>query len=142
MSKSKYDPEKARLRRERDKERIAAYRLANREKMRQYYKEYYHKYRDKHIINMKASRLKRDYAITPDDYAQMKEDQGGVCAICGQPETMKKRDLSIDHCHKTKKVRGLLCNTCNVGLGRFNDSAELVRRAFVYLARYKEPDGG
>jgi len=63
--------------------------------------------------------------------------QNGKCAICKKPETRKTgnkiRELSIDHCHKTGKVRGLLCDSCNNGLGRFKDSVKLLESALKYL---------
>ena len=68
----------------------------------------------------------------------MKKKQKGKCAICGKKETRlsnqgKVRDLNIDHCHKKKKVRGLLCVACNVGMGQLKDDPELLRRAADYL---------
>lgn len=60
--------------------------------------------------------------------------QGGVCAICRQPEGREGRSLSVDHDHDSGVVRGLLCDSCNVGLGRFRDDPELVRSALEYLS--------
>lgn len=60
------------------------------------------------------------YGITPEQYDIMLEKQGGVCAICGQVETRmlnhKIVRLSVDHNHKTGKIRGLLCHKCNKNL--------------------------
>jgi protein-arginine kinase activator protein McsA len=55
--------------------------------------------------------------------------QGGRCLIC-QEETK----LHVDHCHETKKVRGLLCRECNTGLGKFKERVDLLERAIHYLA--------
>jgi hypothetical protein len=60
--------------------------------------------------------VKRNYGITLDDYDRMAEEQGGVCAICGEPDITGRR-LAIDHNHETGEVRGLLCVKCNVKLG-------------------------
>jgi hypothetical protein len=74
----------------------------------------------------------------------MKTAQGGVCAICGLPETSKSRwsdetrDLSVDHCHATKRVRGLLCQKCNAGLGQFQDCEERLATAVKYLRAHRE----
>ena len=57
----------------------------------------------------------------------------GVCGICGDPP--KEKRLCIDHDHNTGIVRGLLCHTCNTGLGMFRDSPDLMLKAIAYLAR-------
>lgn len=57
--------------------------------------------------------------------------QRGACAICKDP--LKKATRNIDHCHKTKTVRGILCHTCNMGLGSFRDRPDLLRAAACYL---------
>ena len=66
--------------------------------------------------------LLRKYGITPEQYAQMLLDQGGVCAICGLPETRilhgQVCQLCVDHDHETGEVRGLLCFMCNTTLGK------------------------
>lgn len=77
--------------------------------------------------------LKNRYGIMEFDYDLIAEQQGNVCAICGKPPTSKRLDL--DHCHTTSKIRGLLCNNCNRGLGHFKDSLELLEKAKQYLAK-------
>lgn len=78
-------------------------------------------------------RIERSYGIDRATYETLLESQGGVCAICGNPERGKKNHLSIDHCHDTGKVRGLLCGRCNSGIGLLNDDPELLRSALSYL---------
>lgn len=68
------------------------------------------------------------------DYETVLASQHGVCKICGQPPKEDSR-LHIDHCHKTDKIRGLLCNNCNLGLGKFKDSPDLLRKAALYLEK-------
>jgi len=68
------------------------------------------------------------------------EAQAGKCAICGATEGHRSRyqaiyRLAIDHDHRTGKIRGLLCNNCNRGLGRFKDSIETLQAAISYLKR-------
>lgn len=76
------------------------------------------------------------YGITLQDYEDMLRAQGGVCAICGGVESNPKFNrLSVDHCHDTGAVRGLLCNRCNRALGLLNDDAILLRKAISYLRR-------
>src|SRR5689334_6819967 len=57
--------------------------------------------------------LKGTYGITLEEYQAMLEEQEHVCAICGGTDTKR---LSVDHCHITEKIRGLLCRKCNSGL--------------------------
>lgn len=80
------------------------------------------------------------YGLTTEDYTRMYQVQGGVCAICGRPETTpnqhKVRPLFVDHCHKTDKVRGLLCNGCNSALGHFEDDIERLKNAIAYIESY------
>ena len=80
------------------------------------------------------SRFLHRYGITNADYEEMLTAQRGLCKICGNPSTGKgKYRLSVDHCHETGKVRGLLCLLCNSGLGKFKDSPSLLDRAISYL---------
>lgn len=86
---------------------------------------------------MKAQNLRR-YGITLEQYEQMLEAQGGVCAICGRPERSKvykhgPRSLAVDHGHETGRIRGLLCFSCNTNLGKFDHDLDLLRSAIEYL---------
>jgi len=77
------------------------------------------------------------YGITFNDYEEMFKKQGGLCAICFMPETGQKRSLSVDHCHKTGKVRGLLCDKCNNMLGRAGDNCMVLMSGAYYLEENK-----
>jgi hypothetical protein len=83
--------------------------------------------------------LWRYYGITRQQYEQMLEAQGGVCAICEQPETAidkrngRVRNLAVDHDHETGAIRGLLCGNCNKALGCFKDDPEIMRKAIGYV---------
>ena len=73
-----------------------------------------------------------------DQYVAMLESQNGECAICGTTVGHRSKNgvdsrLAVDHDHKTGQIRGLLCNACNRGLGRFKDSPNLLRAALRYL---------
>lgn len=85
--------------------------------------------------------LKLRYGITLSQYAKMYDDQGGVCAICKQPEKDvdgkgRVKALAVDHDHVTGKVRALLCHSCNTGLGKFRDDTSLLALAIAYLAKH------
>jgi len=99
------------------------------------------------VISGKAAsvpaRMKRElgsYGITVDEFLRLQEKQEGRCAICGKtPDEAhghRSRRLYIDHCHDTGEVRGLLCSRCNVGIGYFYHSRELITRACDYLERH------
>lgn len=81
--------------------------------------------------------LKHNYGISKADMDSMLDRQNHKCAICGTEENVvikgKKIRLSIDHCHTTGKVRGLLCSKCNQGLGSFKDRIDLLDAAKQYL---------
>ncbi len=86
--------------------------------------------------------LIKTYGITKQEYNEMLEVQGGACLLCNKKSyktsSGKVRSLYVDHCHDTGKVRGLLCQNCNVGLGNFKDDIPLLRRAINYLELHKE----
>ena len=97
----------------------------------------------KYLNNDKLRDVKyqQQYGISLDTYNDMLEEQGGKCAICnGEEITRHKggniRRLSIDHCHKTGKVRGLLCANCNTGIGKLKDDVTLVKLALNYLENW------
>lgn len=79
----------------------------------------------------------RGKGIAPEVYRGAVEAQRGLCAICHQAPTEKKGKLHIDHDHETGEFRALLCGNCNRGLGIFQDSAELLRAAALYLESHK-----
>jgi hypothetical protein len=74
--------------------------------------------------------LRRAYGISLEDFLSMVKEQQGLCLIC----QMQKK-LYVDHNHVTGKVRGLLCNTCNRGLGFFHEDEDLLNRAIAYIRR-------
>lgn len=78
--------------------------------------------------------LKHKYGITFAVYKLMLEDQNNACAICKNTDPGGgNRYFCVDHCHKTGRIRGLLCYDCNVALGLFKDNRENLRVAVDYL---------
>ncbi len=88
--------------------------------------------------------LKHRYGIDLKEYNKLYDSQNGLCAICRLPETFihnktgKPQDLSVDHSHTSGKVRGLLCQSCNHGLGKFKDDVDICRAAANYLEKYND----
>lgn len=110
------------------------YKDLNREKVRAASREYWRSNPDK----VQNKELKHKYGITKAAYDRLLAKQDGVCAICSEPELSKHRDgkirrLAVDHDHETNKIRGLLCNRCNKGLGIFEDDTLLLWSAYGYL---------
>ena len=115
---------------EKNKERLAEQQRervkANPEKYRQYFRNH---------------RIKKVYSLSQQEYAEKVLQQDGKCAVCGSEPTMKWHGdwtLCIDHCHKTGKVRGLLCNACNRAIGLLGDDSERVGSAHRYLVEWTE----
>lgn len=98
-----------------------------------YYKDYRRKNKLKVKIYGKKSDLRQKFGITLDFFNKMLGKQGGLCAICHKENSIPGRSLAVDHCHKTRKVRGLLCFKCNRALGGFDDSIKLLSNAITYL---------
>lgn len=128
-------------------------RLAERVRTPEYY-EYQKKYRE---TNREKARLKTEqwrktengrdkiyqnkYGITLEQYNEMLEKQLHACAICKEPEYQiswgKTKRLAVDHCHKTGRVRGLLCQRCNTTLGRYEDDLYVWENFVSYLSSFE-----
>ncbi|WOZ57524.1 recombination endonuclease VII [Pseudomonas phage vB_PseuGesM_254] len=74
--------------------------------------------------------------MTLEDLETKVRSQNGVCEICNKDLDMS-RLTHIDHCHKTGSVRGVLCSTCNRGIGYLQDDVAVVSAALDYLRRYQ-----
>lgn len=82
--------------------------------------------------------LRFRYNITIKDYEKTLLKQNKKCAICGADEPGYQRSyFCVDHDHASGKIRGLLCYACNLGLGKFKDSIEILKSAIKYLRKYK-----
>lgn len=92
----------------------------------------------------RRARLKYAFKMSLEEYNALFEQQGGVCRICQQPErAFSKRSgktmwLTVDHCHHTMRVRGLLCKMCNTALGQLGDD----RGRLLQMIAYLDEDGG
>lgn len=121
--------------RERINARQRADHAANREARNASRNQRWHE-RDR--VASRDERLRRVYGISIEQYNEMLERQGGVCAICQGEETVTRagtiRALSVDHCHATGRVRGLLCANCNTFIGMAEDDPVRLLAAMNYLA--------
>ncbi|MFF6966038.1 endonuclease VII domain-containing protein [Streptomyces anthocyanicus] len=123
--------------REANKKKIAetraAYRQANKDKLNEYNREWRKKNKDR----VPGYYMKHTYGLSREEYAATLEKQGGVCAICKQECRVHAR-LSVDHCHRTNVIRGLLCQSCNTALGHLEDDPDRLRAAINYLTKHDE----
>ncbi len=119
-----------------------AYRQSHRKQYQEYDKKRYLKfrkellakrkeYRYKHPKKVRNTKLKTKYGITLKDYYKLKRNQSNKCVICRQ----RKKKLVVDHCHKTNKVRGLLCVKCNTYLGYIQEDISTLKSAIKYLQK-------
>ena len=76
------------------------------------------------------------YGITPDEYVEMLEEQLHTCACCGSSNPKRKAGFVIDHDHATGQIRGLLCHSCNIGIGQLGDSIDGLTKALDYLRKH------
>lgn len=132
-------------------------------KKQAYMKEYYLKNRDKAIIarkkhyeanrelciersriwtlnnkrRRKHNTLMASHGISIEVYEEMLHNQDNKCFCCGISHLDIPNGLYVDHCHKTGKVRGLLCSTCNLGIGYAKDNVEILKNMIKYLEKEK-----
>lgn len=124
---------------EKNKATAAKYRDANRERIREKSRQYHHDNRFTYWVKS----LERKFGISYFDYQALSDQQGGVCAICKQPEkqrdyrTGKTRRLPVDHDHTTGKVRGLLCHRCNLVVGLIEERPDIVDNIRAYLDTHR-----
>jgi hypothetical protein len=121
----KANPEKAKARRKKHYDKHA-------EKLRAISLTWYHNNKERAAARERVRRL-RKYGLTPEQYAAL----GKTCHICGtEKDTRKGFQLAVDHDHETGKVRGLLCSSCNCGIGYFKHDERLLAAAIEYLKRF------
>jgi hypothetical protein len=105
----------------RNKDRILEnntnYNIRNKDKIKEYQKIY---------------KLKTRYNLTLDQYNKMLSDQNNCCKVCD----IKMIKPIVDHCHTTGKVRGLLCNSCNVSLGRLKEDTRILNKMIEYIKEH------
>lgn len=138
-------PEKSKQYRAKNKERIKKkqqkYYQLNKEKLSKINLNWQQENKERYNKCHRNALLKRKYNISRKEYDNKLLKQNGVCAICHLKEIKKKsngeiKELSVDHDHKTEKVRGLLCSSCNVAIGNFKDNIMFLQNAINYLKNF------
>jgi hypothetical protein len=101
----------------------------------QYKLDIYHNKGGKDIQKLRSFKsLLKKYGITEEEYNNRRKLQNNSCEICGDHEDNQPHGrLHVDHCHTTGLFRGLLCNTCNTGLGMFKDNTTVLFKAIEYI---------
>lgn len=87
----------------------------------------------------KDADLRKKFGMSLEQYRELERKQDYRCALCRKEPGSKK--LAVDHDHKTGENRGLLCDRCNLGLGWFADSIELLEAAIQYLKTHNQKAG-
>lgn len=87
---------------------------------------------EKTKVHLRRALLKK-YGLTIEQFSTMLAAQSHACKLCRKLRLPSEREWQVDHCHDTGRVRGVLCYNCNVGLGHFKDSRELLKAAIGYL---------
>ncbi len=125
---------RARTDKERDYQRrwIAADRVKNPKKHREYRNKWASQNRDALKIIDRRWNLKKKYGITLEEYEELHEGQEGLCAICKSPPP-KDKHLAVDHCHATGKNRALLCGNCNTALGMVKENTQTLTSMVGYI---------
>jgi hypothetical protein len=134
------DADKLKAFKEKGRLQSAAWRENNKEKYlecaRKLQNKLYHNPDGKLKRKIRGYKLKQ-FGMTHEDYEAMLASQNGVCATCKKPEKVRQgyglKHLAIDHDHQTGRVRGLLCQNCNLMIGHSHDSIELLQAAIDYL---------
>ena len=104
------------------------YRSLNPEKSKLRSKKYW----ENNKYKCEMARINKVFGLSQEQYETLLKMQQGLCYICN----IQLLKMNIDHCHKTGKVRKLLCTDCNVGLGFFKDNPEVIHKALLYIKEH------
>lgn len=116
------------------RKRLAAYAAKDRSKNQDACRERAKKFAARQSVLYWLEKKAAAHGLSLDQYFSLCHESQMKCWICGKHGTHRgKTHLCIDHCHTTKRVRGLLCQTCNKSLGAFKEDATLLRRAADYV---------
>ncbi len=100
-------------------------------------KEFREKYPDKNKESIRNATLKAKYGITSKQYDELFASQGYKCAVCNCTQNNGYGKMPVDHCHTTGKIRAILCQSCNVTLGKVEEKEEILLALIEYLRKHK-----
>lgn len=109
------------------KRKVREYAVTNEDKV----KESGKRYRRSNKNRIKLYFVKWAYNLSPEEYELLLQNNNGFCPICN----IKSENLCIDHDHNTKRVRGMICSSCNLGLGNFHDDIDYLKKCIKYLTK-------
>ena len=99
--------------------------------------KYKNKNKKKVALTQKKWFLKKFYGLSYDQYQNILKSQDNKCAICGLDQKNCARTFNVDHKHEEGKVRGILCNNCNTGIGLFKENEMIMHKAINYLIEHQ-----
>lgn len=103
---------------------MRSWRAKNRERHNELARQSHQRNKHKHIAKAREYHLKIKFNISPEQYNEMLSRQGFCCAICCKQQSQEKRRFHVDHCHKTGRIRAILCAVCNSHLGWYEKRKE------------------
>jgi len=109
------------------------YRVKFKDKIRAQRKSF----REKNKKRLSVTKNRAGIKLSVEEFDELLNERGNCCEICGLHHTKMNRRIAIDHDHKTGKMRGFLCDTCNRGLGLLKDNEQIVEKTLNYLRKYK-----
>jgi hypothetical protein len=112
---------------------LAAYKQKWFEEHREQTRQAHQRYYETHREQAAAASRRRRYGLTPEEFEAMLAAHDGRCALCRTDESRGQGDWHVDHDHVTGQVRGLLCASCNLGIGHLKDDPALLRKAAIYI---------
>ena len=119
------------------KEKNRQWAIDNKEQQALSCSNWYKKNKKRANLNATRWHYKKYYGISYEEFLALAQTQKNQCKLCNVDltfdSTKAKTRAVLDHCHTTGKIRGVLCNKCNIGLGTFNDDIMLLKAAMIYL---------
>jgi hypothetical protein len=113
------------------------WRADNQDYYRSYYKNYNRSYIMNNPIKERKRWINRHHGITSEEYDVIFQKQGAKCGNRACITVMETKNRHLDHCHVTNKIRGILCNRCNLALGLLRDNLEIINGLALYLNENK-----